>query len=99
MSGSSSERVEVVIARARSLLALMYSIDAGGVGEQHVHPSTEQIIENRFWVPERQSPSSRCRRIIRSGEISCPPSETAVISPVSWMGGQQSMLRNKVAPT
>ena len=43
MSGSASERVAVVTASARSLPALMYSIDGGVVGEHDLHLSAEQI--------------------------------------------------------
>ena len=45
MSGSASERVAVVTASARSLPALMYSIDAGHGGEHDLHLSAEQIGE------------------------------------------------------
>ena len=43
MSGSASERVAVVTARARSLPALMYSNRLGRVGEEDLHLSAEQI--------------------------------------------------------
>ena len=45
MSGSTSERVAVVTASARSLPALMYSIDARHGGEKDLHLSAEQIGE------------------------------------------------------
>ena len=44
-SGSTSERVAVVTASARSLPALMYSIDDEHVGEHHLHLSADQIGE------------------------------------------------------
>ena len=44
MSGSASERVAVVTASARSLPALMYSIDAPG-GEHDLHLPADQIGE------------------------------------------------------
>ena len=47
MSGSASERVAVVTASARSLPALMYSIDAGSAGERDLHLSAEQIGQRR----------------------------------------------------
>ena len=43
MSGSASERVAVVTASARSLPALMYSIDAAMVAKYDLHLSAEQI--------------------------------------------------------
>ena len=43
MSGSASERVAVVTASARSLPALMYSIDAVVDVEHHLHLSAEQV--------------------------------------------------------
>ena len=43
MSGSASERVAVVIARARSLPALMYANRLGRVGEEDLHLPAEQI--------------------------------------------------------
>ena len=45
MSGSASERVAVVTASARSLPALMCSIDAGKLIEHDLHLSAEQIGE------------------------------------------------------
>ena len=45
MSGSASERVAVVTASARSLPALMCSIDAGMAAEHDLHLSAEQIGE------------------------------------------------------
>ena len=43
MSGSASERVAVVTASARSLPALMYSIDDGSGGEHDLHLPAEQV--------------------------------------------------------
>ena len=43
MSGSASERVAVVTANARSLPALMYSIDERRGAEHDLHLSAEQI--------------------------------------------------------
>jgi len=37
----------VVTARARSLPALMYSIDEGMEAERHLHLSAEQVIQCR----------------------------------------------------
>ena len=47
MSGNASERVAVVTASARSLPALMYSIEDGHGGEHHLHLPAEQIGERR----------------------------------------------------
>ena len=45
MSGSASERVAVVTASARSLPALMYSIDAAVSAEHDLHLSADQVGE------------------------------------------------------
>ena len=47
MSGSASERVAVVTASARSLPALMYSIDERMPLKHDLHLSAEQIGERR----------------------------------------------------
>ena len=47
MSGSASERVAAVTASARSLPALIYSIDRDSGGEHDLHLPAEQIVERR----------------------------------------------------